>query len=478
MYDILIIGAGVSGTSAARELSRYKANICVVEKCEDVCSGTSKANSGIVHAGFDAANGSLMAKLNVLGNKMMPKIAKDLNVPFKLNGSLVVCSNKDDIPNLQKLYERGIANGVENLKILNKEEVFEREPNLNDNVVAALYAPTAGIICPFILNVAYAENAFDNGVEFKFNTEVLNIKKVNNIFEVITNNEMIKTKYIVNATGIYADKFHNMVSENKINIKPRRGDYILLDSEVKNIVSSTIFALPSKFGKGILVTPTVHGNIMIGPTAIDIEDKEGVNTTTEGLNQIIEKSKLTVKNIPYNKVITSFAGLRPHEDGHEFIIKEVEDAENFIDCAGIESPGLASSPAIGVMVADILKEKAKLETKKDFIEKRKGITKFMSLSNEEKNKLIKENHLYGHIICRCEKITEGEIVDTIKSPIGAKSLDGIKRRVRAGLGRCQGGFCSPKIMEILSRELNINILDITKSEKGSEIIKGFDKESL
>ena len=290
MYDILIIGAGVSGTSAARELSRYKANICVVEKCEDVCSGTSKANSGIVHAGFDAANGSLMAKLNVLGNKMMPKIAKDLNVPFKLNGSLVVCSNKDDIPNLQKLYERGIANGVENLKILNKEEVFEREPNLNDNVVAALYAPTAGIICPFILNVAYAENAFDNGVEFKFNTEVLNIKKVNNIFEVITNNEIIKTKYIVNAAGIYADKFHNMVSENKINIKPRRGDYILLDSEVKNIVSSTIFALPSKFGKGILVTPTVHGNIMIGPTAIDIEDKEGVNTTTEGLNQIIEKS--------------------------------------------------------------------------------------------------------------------------------------------------------------------------------------------
>ena len=289
---------------------------------------------------------------------------------------------------------------------------------------------------------------------------------------------MRKTKYIVNAAGIYADKFHNMVSENKINIKPRRGDYILLDSEVKNIVSSTIFALPSKFGKGILVTPTVHGNLMIGPTAIDIEDKEGVNTTTEGLNQIIEKSKLTVKNIPYNKVITSFAGLRPHEDGHEFIIKEVEDAENFIDCAGIESPGLASSPAIGVMVANILKEKAKLETKKDFIEKRKGITKFISLSNEEKNKLIKENHLYGHIICRCEKITEGEIVEAIKSPIGAKSLDGIKRRVRAGLGRCQGGFCSPKIMEILSRELNINILDITKSEKGSEIIKGFDKESL
>lgn len=474
MYDILIIGAGISGTSSARELSRYKADICVVERCEDVCSGVSKANSAIVHAGFDAASGSLMAKLNVLGNKMMPKIAKDLDVPFKLNGSLVVCSNKDDIPNLQKLYDRGIENGVEGLKILNKEEVFEKEPNLNENVIAALYAPTAGIICPFILNEAYAENAYDNGVEFRFNTEVLNIKKVNNIFEVATNNGIIKAKYIVNAAGLYADKFHNMVSENKINIKPRRGDYILLDSEVKNIVSSTIFALPSKYGKGILVTPTVHGNIMIGPTAIDIEDKEGVNTTSEGLNQIIEKSKLTVKNIPYNKVITSFAGLRPREDGHEFIIKEVEDCENFIDCAGIESPGLASSPAIGVMTANILRGKADLKPKSDFIEKRKGIKKFMSLTNEEKNKLIKENPLYGHIICRCEKITEGEIVEAIRNPIGARSLDGVKRRVRAGLGRCQGGFCSPKIMEILARELNINILNITKSKKGSEILKGID----
>lgn len=474
MYDILIIGAGISGTSSARELSRYKADICVVERCEDVCSGVSKANSAIVHAGFDAASGSLMAKLNVLGNKMMPKIAKDLDVPFKLNGSLVVCSNKEDIPNLQKLYDRGIENGVEGLKILNKEEVFEKEPNLNENVIAALYSPTAGIICPFILNAAYAENAYDNGVEFRFNTEVLNIKKVNNIFEVATNNGIIKAKYIVNAAGLYADKFHNMVSENKINIKPRRGDYILLDSEVKNIVSSTIFALPSKYGKGILVTPTVHGNIMIGPTAIDIEDKEGVNTTSEGLNQIIEKSKLTVKNIPYNKVITSFAGLRPREDGHEFIIKEVEDCENFIDCAGIESPGLASSPAIGVMTANILREKADLKPKSDFIEKRNGIKKFMSLTNEEKNKLIKENPLYGHIICRCEKITEGEIVEAIRNPIGARSLDGVKRRVRAGLGRCQGGFCSPKIMEILARELNMNISNITKSKKGSEILKGID----
>ena len=460
MYDILIIGAGVSGTSSARELSRYKASICVVERGEDVCSGTSKSNSGIVHAGFDAANGSLMVKLNVLGNKMMPKIAEDLDVPFRQNGSLVVCTNEEDMPNLQAIYERGIKNGVDGLQILNREEVHKREPNLNDNVCAALYASTGGIVDPFILNIAYAENAHANGVEFKFYTEV------------------IKAKYIVNAAGVYADKFHNMMSANKIHITPRRGDYILLDNEVDNLVTSTIFALPTKLGKGILVTPTAHGNIMLGPTAIDIEDKEGLNTTAEGLAQIIEKSKMTVKNIPYNKVITSFCGLRPHEDNHEFIIKELEDCEGFFDCAGIESPGLASSPAVGLMVADIVSKKGNFEKKENFIEKRKGITHFNKLSNEEKNKLIKENPLYGHIICRCEKVTEGEILEAIKSPIGAKSIDGVKRRVRAGLGRCQGGFCSPKIIEILARELNVSPLTITKCGKGSEIVIGYDKETL
>ena len=273
MYDVLIIGAGVSGTSAARELSRYKANICVVERGEDVCSGTSKSNSGIVHAGFDAANGSLMAKLNVLGNKMIKKIAEDLDVPFKQNGSLVVCTNEEDMPNLQAIYERGIKNGVEGLQILNREEVHKREPNLNDNVCAALYAPTGGIVDPFILNIAYAENAHANGVEFKFYTEVINIKKLSDgTFEAETNKGTIKAKYIVNAAGVYADKFHNMMSKNKIHITPRRGDYILLDKEVDNLVTSTIFALPTKLGKGILVTPTAHGNIMLGPTAIDIEE--------------------------------------------------------------------------------------------------------------------------------------------------------------------------------------------------------------
>ena len=478
MYDIIIIGAGVSGSASARELSRYKVNVCVLEKEEDVCCGTSKANSAIVHAGFDAANGSLMAKLNVRGNEMMEQLSKDLDFSFKRNGSLVICRAKEDMPNLEALYERGIKNGVKELKILSKEEVLEMEPNITDDVVAALYAPTGGIVCPFNMNIAFAENANENGVEFKFNTEVLDIKKVDEGFELYTNNGVYKTKYVVNAAGVYADKFHNMVSEKKIHITPRRGDYCLLDRTAGGHVSKTIFALPGKYGKGILVSPTVHGNLLLGPTALDIEDKEGINTTAEGLNEVIEKAGFNVKNLPLRQVITSFAGLRAHEDNHEFIIEELEDCKGFIDCAGIESPGLTSAPAIGEMVANILKDLMGLEEKEDFIATRKGILNPEHLSKEERKQLIKENPAYGNIICRCEMVTEGEIIDAINRPLGAKSLDAVKRRTRAGMGRCQAGFCSPKTMEILARELNVPISEITKMGGNSKIVVGVNKDSL
>ena len=329
------------------------------------------------------------------------------------------------------------------LQILNREEVLEMEPNIADNVYVALYAPTAGIVCPFGLNIAMAENACENGVEFKFDTEVKELKKTEDIWEVHTNQGVFKTKYVVNAAGVYADKFHNMVSEKKIHITPRRGDYCLLDKTAGGHVKRTIFALPNEFGKGILVSPTAHGNLLLGPTAIDIEEKEGTNTTREGLDQVLTKAGQNVKNIPMRQVITSFAGLRAHEDGHEFIIEELEDAKGFIDCAGIESPGLTSSPAIGEMVAGILKEKLHLEEKENFIATRKGILDPNTLSKEERVKLIKEKPAYGNIICRCEMITEGEIIDAIHRPLGAKSLDGVKRRTRAGMGRCQAGFCSP-----------------------------------
>ena len=478
MYDVIIIGAGVSGAASARELSRYNVSVCVLEREHDVCCGTTKANSAIVHAGYDAANGSLMAKLNVRGNEMMEQLSKDLDFSFKRNGSLVICRDEEDMPNLQALYERGVKNGVKDLRIVSREELVEMEPNIADDAVAALYAPTGGIVCPFNLNIALAENANVNGVEFKFNTEVVDIKKVEDHFEVQTNNGTYEAKYVVNAAGVYADELHNMVSADKMHITPRRGDYCLLDKTAGGHVTKTIFALPGKYGKGILVTPTVHGNLLIGPTAVDIEDKEGINTTSAGLDEVISKAGASVKNIPMRQVITSFAGLRAHEDRHEFIIGEAEDCPGFIDCAGIESPGLSSAPAIGEMVANILKEKMGLKEKENFIATRKGVVNPEELSLEERKQLIKENPAYGNIICRCEMVTEGEIIDAIKRPLGATSLDGVKRRTRAGMGRCQSGFCAPRTMEILARELGVDMSEITKNGKGSEIIVGTNKDSL
>ena len=478
MYDVIIIGGGVSGAASARELSRYKVRACVLEKEEDVCCGTSKANSAIVHAGYDAAPGSLKAKLNVRGNEMMEQLSEDLDFPFQKTGSLVICLSGEEMPGLQEIYDKGVANGVKGLKILDREEVLGMEPNITDDVYAALYAPSAGIVCPFGMNIALAENACTNGVEFRFNTEVLDIRKTENGYEIHTNRGMFQAKCVVNAAGVYADKIHNMVSKKKIHITPRRGEYCLLDKSAGTHVSRTIFSLPTKYGKGVLVTPTVHGNLLIGPTAVDIENKEGTNTTREGLDEVISKAGQNVKNLPMRQVITSFAGLRAHEDGSEFIIGEADDAEGFIDCAGIESPGLTSCPAIGGMVAEILREKLGLEEKENFISTRKGILNPNTLAKEERAELIRKEPAYGNIICRCEMITEGEILDAIRRPLGARSLDGVKRRTRAGMGRCQSGFCSPRTMEILARELHVNMSDITKSGGNSRLVVGVNKDTL
>lgn len=478
MYDVVIIGGGVCGSAAARELSRYRVRACVLEKEEDVCCGASKANSGIIHAGYDAVPGTLMAELNVKGNEMMEQLAKDLDFPFQRTGSLVICLSEDEMSGLKELYDRGKVNGVKGLKILNREEVLAMEPNITDNVYAALYAPTAGIVCPFSLNIALAENAYTNGIEFKFNTEVRDIRKTEEGYEIHTTGGTFQAKCVVNAAGVYADKFHNMVSEKKIRITPRRGDYCLLDKSAGKHVSRTIFSLPGKYGKGVLVTPTVHGNLLVGPTAIDIGDKEGTNTTREGLDEVISKAGQNVKNLPMHQVITSFAGLRAHEDGKEFIIGEPEDAPGFIDCAGIESPGLTSCPAIGEKVAEILRDKMGLERKDDFIATRKGILSPETLTKEERAELIRKEPAYGNVICRCEMITEGEIADAIRRPLGARSLDGIKRRTRAGMGRCQAGFCTPRTMEILARELGISMSDITKSGGNSRLVVGVSKDTL
>lgn len=469
-YDVVVVGGGVTGCAIARELSRYELNCCLVERAEDVCSGTSKANSAIVHAGYDAVPGSLKAKFNVQGNAMMESLSEDLDFEFLKNGSMVLCFAEEDRPGLDALYNKGVANGVPGLEIISGDQARAMEPNLSEQVVAALYAPTGGIVCPFGLTIALAENACDNGVEFKLNTEVLEVAPGEDGYVVKTNQGDITAKYVVNAAGVYADEIHNMVSEKKLHLTPRKGDYCLLDHEAGDHVKHTIFQLPGKYGKGVLVAPTVHGNLLLGPTAVDVEDKENTATTAAELADVIKKTALSVKNIPYNKVITSFSGLRAHEDNDDFIVGEAEDAEGFFDAAGIESPGLSSAPAIGVYVAELVAAKAGAEKKAEFTATRKGIPQVSKLSFEERAKLIKERPDYGTIVCRCENVSEGEIVDSIRRTLGATSLDGVKRRVRQGMGRCQAGFCTPRTMEILSRELGRPMESICKNGPGSEIL--------
>lgn len=475
MYDVAIIGAGVVGNAIARELSRYHVKACVLEREEDVCCGTSKANSAIIHAGFDAEPGTLKARLNVRGNEMMDHLAKDLDIPFKRNGSLVVCTKEQDPAGLEELLEKAKANGVPRCRILDREELIAMEPNLSDDVVAALHAPTGAIVCPFHMTMAFAENAYENGVEFFLNTRVETITKNEDGYTITTDKGNFEAKAVVNAAGVYADVFNNMVSNHKLQITARKGEYMLLDKQAGCHVNQTIFQLPGKMGKGVLVTPTVHGNLLVGPTASDVEDKDAVNTTQKYLDSLGPAAARSVKNVPLRQVITSFAGLRAHEEDGDFVIGEVADAPGFFNAAGIESPGLSSAPAIGELLAEQIAERLNLTKKDDFKATRKGILNPETLTVEERNALIKEQPAYGNIICRCEMISEGEILDAIHRPLGARSLDGVKRRTRAGMGRCQSGFCSPKTMEILAREVPMEMSEITKSGGKSAFIVGTNK---
>ena len=475
MYDVAIIGSGVIGNSIFRELTKYNLKVVVLEKEKDVSMGTSKANSAIVHAGYDPKEGTLMAKYNVAGNEMFEDLCKELSVPFKRNGSLIIAFNDEDMKTVQALYENGTKIGVKDLQILSKEQVLEKEPNLNQEIFGALYAPTGGIVGPFEYTIALAENAVANGGEIKLEKEVVAIEK-NDTFKITTKDgEIIESKFVINAAGLYADKIHNLVCKESFKIVPRSGEYFVMDKTQGNVVSHTIFQCPSKLGKGVLVTPTVHGNLLVGPDARDIEDKDDVGTLAEGLNEVRDASMRTTNKVNFREIIRSFAGLRANPDTGDFIVEENDEVKGFIDVAGMKSPGLSSAPAIALDVVEILKEAGcKLDKKSDFKAKREQIH-FMELSAKEKAELIKKNPQYGRMVCRCESITEGEIVDAIKRSIGIPSLDSIKRRCRPGMGRCQGGFCGPRVQEIIARECNVPLEDVVQEKLGSYILLGKTK---
>lgn len=474
MYDVVIIGAGVAGGMIARALSAYNLKLCIVEKENDVAMGTTKANSAIVHAGFDAKPGSLKAKLNVRGSEMMAEIAKELGVKYQKNGSLVIGFDEEDRKTIEELYERGCENGVRDLRILEKEELRTLEPELSQNVLFALYAPTGAIICPYELTIAAIGNAMDNGAELKRNFEVTAIRETAGGYEVISEAETLKTKYIINAAGLYADQIAGMTGAASFEIHPRRGEYILLDRECGNLVKHTIFRTPSKMGKGILVTPTVDGNLLTGPTSVDQEEKEECATTAEGFARIMKEARENVTNILFQQTITSFCGLRAVGNTGDFIIDCPK--KGFVNVAGIESPGLSASPAIAEYVLELLKEDGLfLEKNPAYNPYRAPQHHFREASMEEKNEFIKKDPSYGKIVCRCETVTEGEILQAIRTNPGARDLDGVKRRTRAQMGRCQGGFCGPQIVELLSRELGIPYEEITKSGKASYVNVGKTK---
>ena len=469
-YDVAIVGAGVIGSLIARELSRYDVKIALVEKCNDMAMATSKANSAIVHAGYDAKPGSMKAKMNVEGAALMPEICKTLGVPYKPVGSLVVAFSDEEMVTVGELLERGNENGVPGLEIYDQAKLREVEPAISEEAKGALWAPSAGIVCPYELTIAAVENAVVNGAEFIRNFEVKKIDFADGEFTLSNGESEIKAKYVINAAGVYCDEIAALIGDNSIHTTPRKGEYMLCDKSIGHLAKHTIFQCPSKMGKGILVTPTVDGNLLIGPSALDTEDKEDIATTAGTLADVLTAAKRSVPCLTTREVITSFAGLRAHCDRNDFIIEPSEVNAQFINVAGIESPGLSSAPAIALYVMNMVASALGAKEKADFNPVSVEPVRFRLMSNEERKALIEKNPAYGRIICRCETITEGEIIDAIKAPAGARDVDGVKRRTRAGMGRCQGGFCGSKVVEILARELDVPMNQITKHGNRSKIL--------
>jgi glycerol-3-phosphate dehydrogenase len=473
MIDVIIIGGGVVGCGVARELSRYDLNIALLEKTDDISNGQSKANTAIIHGGYDAHPGTLKAKFNVLGNQMMDYVCEELDVPHSRNTSLVVSFDPDGHDKLMELQKQGESNGVSGLRIIGQDELRKREPNIGSTAYEALLVETGGIVCPYELTQAFAENAAMNGVNFYREAEVIAVEKQQDGWKVTSTAGTFAAKAVVNCAGLYSDQINNMVSEDKFTITPRRGEYYIVDKKFGDTFHASIFQLPTKMGKGILVTPTVDETVLIGPTAEDIDDKSDTQTTAEGLAKVLKYASLTWEHIPTRNFITTFSGLRAHCNRDDFILGEAQDAPLFFNAGGVESPGLTSSPAIAKHLAELVADRLGAGKKESFDPIRKGIPKFREMTDKQRAKAISINPDYAKIVCRCETVTEAEIREAIRRPVGARTVDGIKRRTRAGMGRCQAGFCTPKTLEILSEELHISPLEVTKFGGNSKYLEGY-----
>lgn len=474
MFDVAIIGCGVIGAATAYTLARYQLKVLVLEAENDVADGTTKANSAIIHAGYDPEPGTRMARLDVLGNRLAGEICERLDVPFKRNGSLVLAFSEEEIPHLKKLYSNGVANGVPGIRLLDAAQVRELEPNLSDRVVAALYAPSAGVISPWEYALAMAQVAVRNGVRLERGSRVTAIRKLEGEgYELHTETGDYQARRVINAAGLHSEEIHNMVAPPSFHIQPTRGQYYLLDKSEGSRVNCVIFQCPTKLGKGILVSPTVHGNLIVGPDA-ELVDGDDTSTTAAALEQVAELGRKSVPSVDLRASIRNFAGVRANSDRGDFVIEEA--APGFIDLAGIKSPGLSSAPAIALEAVELLKGTGlELREDPDFVDGRRR-PRFKELSEAEKRALIAKDPAYGRVICRCETVTEGEILEAVRAPIPPVSVDGVKRRCSAGMGRCQGGFCGPRVLEILSRELHRDPTEILKDKAGTVILTGQTKQ--
>lgn len=489
VYDVAIIGAGVIGSALFRELGKYCLKAVLIEKEDDVALGSSRANSAIVHAGYDPPTGSLMARFNVEGNRLYPSLCNDLSVPFRQNGSLIVALCEEDLVSLRHLYENGTKNGVDGLEIIDSQAVHQLEPRLQPTICGALVAPTGGIVGSYEFTTALAENGVVNGGDVMLNSEVVQIDKLGKKGEKLadpskegffrltfSDGRTCEARFVVNAAGIYSDFVQQLIGKQRFKVTPRKGEYYILDKRQGSLVDRTIFMCPSKLGKGVLISPTVHGNLLVGPDAQDGLDKTDFSTSKQGLDFVRKTSALLSDKVDFRDSIRNFAGLRALPDGKDFIIELDPDVAGLLNLAGIKSPGLTSAPAIAKYAVELLANAGMDFKENPNFNPTRTQTRFAELSEKEKEELSRKDPSFGRVICRCEQITEGEIVESIRRPLGATTLDGVKRRCRPGSGRCQGGFCGPRVLEILSRELGVPKESLVKDKIGSYILLGKTKE--